>query len=127
MGSKSLSQSIVQDQRTDVGGMAGGQLAAPGAQVTGTGSLGIRAGDYSNVSTTIKGLKMGMTGAEVRELLAQTSQAFKDTTAGVMDYAKSAIATTQAAQTGELPNWQRYIPYAIAGLVLMAVIWRSSK
>jgi hypothetical protein len=126
MGTISTSATIAKDERIDVGGMAGGQLAAPSALIVNPGGIGARAGDYSQISTTISGSKLGMTGAEVKDLLAQTSDAFKSTAAGVMDYARSAIASTQAAQTGELPNWQKYIPLGI-GVIALFLIVRARK
>lgn len=124
--SVSTTQTIAKDERIDVGGMSGGTLASPASQITQPGSVGMHAGDYSNISATIKDLQMGMTGAEVKELVSQTAEAFKGTTQGVLDYAKSAIQSTQAAQTGGLGDIQRYIPLVVVGLVVVA-IWRARK
>jgi hypothetical protein len=121
-----IATTIQKDLRTDLSGAAAGQVAAGGSVASGGGSLAFGAGDYGTISTSIADLKMGMTGAEVKDLLAQTGDVFKETASGVMDYARSAISSTQAAQTGGLGDLQRYIPHIVIGLVVVAM-WRARK
>lgn len=119
----------IKDQRIDVGGMggAGGGLTMfPESTYTAPGAIGQRTGDYGKIVTTMSGVNIGMSGAEVRELLTQTASLSNEAVSKVADYAQSALATAATAKTGESPTWQRYIPHILAAVVVMAM-WRAHR
>jgi hypothetical protein len=125
MSSKSYSSTTttLKDVRTDLSQAQAGQIAAPGAVIANPGAIGMSAGDYGNVSLSVAGgFKSGMSGAEVKDLLGQQASLAQQTVTKVADFAKSSIAATTAAKTGELTDWQRYIPYMIGGLVLVVIL-----
>jgi len=130
MASKStaVTQTINKDLRTDFAGATGGQIAAPGSTIASPGAVGMTAGDYSSIALNVSGgFKSGMTGAEVKEILGQQASIAKETVTKVADFAGSSIAATMAAKTGELPNWQRYIPYLAGGAVLLVIVLKARR
>jgi hypothetical protein len=122
--SYSLTQTTAKDLRTEFGGATAQQIAAPGAVTTQPGSVGVAAGDYSNISMNLTGAKFraGMSGAEVKDLLGQQASIAQETVSKVADFATSTLAQQATAQTGELPNWQKYIPYIIGAIVIIAIL-----
>ncbi len=124
--STSVSQTIQKDLRTDLSGAVAGQIAGPGAVATQPGSVGVAAGDYGNVNLNLTGAKFraGMSGQEVKDLLNQQGSLSADTVRKVADFAQNTLAAQSASMTGQLPTWQRYIPWIIGGLVIVAIAAR---
>jgi len=124
MGSKSVTQTIQKDVRTDLSGATAQQIAGPGAVTTQPGSLGIAIGDYGAVKVNLAGAKFkaGMSGAEVLGLLQQQGTLAGEQLARVGDFAKASLSAATAARTGEATDLTRYIPYAVIGIVVLAVI-----
>ena len=125
--SKSTSQAITrtQDQRIGIeGGLGGGVLVGPESAFAMPGSVVTRAGDFSSITTNLAGSKfrVGMTGAEVKELLQQQGSLASEQLARVGDFAQASLSAATAARTGEATDLTRYIPYAVIGIVVLAVI-----
>jgi hypothetical protein len=131
--STSTTVSQASDLRTGVESMTGGTLIGPKAIVGAAGGVTTGIGDYSTMSQYVTGnaFKVGMSGTEVKDLLGtQASLADKQISA-MTEFGSAALASVNAgraaelaAVTGTLPNWQKYIPYAIAAAVAIA-IWRK--
>lgn len=117
--------SFAADWRTAVeGGLGGGTLVGPGANVGAPGSITTRLGDYSTLNQNLSGsrFRVGMTGAEVKDLLVQQADISGRSLASVADFGNRALQVAAAAQTGELANWQRYLPILIIGVVAFAAV-----
>jgi len=129
MSSTAWSQTINKDLRTDLSGTTAQQIAGPGAVTTQPGSVGVAAGDYSNLNLNLTGAKFkaGMSGAEVKDLVTSLGGIQEQTVARVADFAQSTLAAQSTALTGQIPNWQRYIPWAIGGVVIIAIAMRSRR
>ncbi len=125
MGSRSISYTMQKDLRADLAGASVGQVAAPGSTLVNPGSIGIGATDYAQVHLVVDKFRAGLSGADVKGLLAQQA-GLADTAIGrVTDFASASLAAATAARTGELPTWQKYIPLVIGAIALVA-IWRRS-
>ena len=129
MSSTAWSQTISKDVRTDQTGATAQQIAGPGAVTTQPGSVGVAAGDYGNINMNLTGAKFraGMSGAEVKEMLNQQAGIANETVRKVADFAQSTLAAQSTSLTGQIPNWQRYIPYAIGAVVILAIAMRSRR
>ncbi|NLZ06670.1 MAG: hypothetical protein GXY19_16005 [Phycisphaerae bacterium] len=133
MGSHAYTLSEASDNRVQLDSTGGGKFVAPQAVSSDPGSFAMSVGDFSKVNFSAESLAMGMTGADVKELLAQQASLASEQIQTVSGAAKSAIesvtgavtqtkATEIAAASGER-SWERYIPYA-AGLAALALLWR---
>lgn len=127
----SYSQTKTQDQRVGVEGLGGGQVIGPESSAADApGSTAARIGDFSNLSQTItqRGNKYttGMTGAEVTALLDQQNSLADVALGRISDFAGSALQTAATVRTGEMPDWQRYIPLAL-GLGAIVLMWRVKR
>ncbi len=123
--STSTTSTKTMDQRVGVeGGLAGGQLVGPEANVANPGSIATRVGDFSQVTQTITGNKfrVGMTGGEVKELLNTQATIQAGNLGVVKDFASSSLNAVAAAQQGRTTEWQQYIPVIIIGLVAAAAV-----
>ena len=126
--SKAYSTSTTADQRVQLETTAGGQFVGPGATVANPGALQITTGQTSNVSLSGK-YAIGMSGAEVKSLLEQQSLVSKS----MLDAQASAntkltdLATTALQVQSATPiDWQKYIPYIVGGVVVIAV-WGKGR
>ncbi len=123
--STSTSSTKTQDQRIGIEGGMSGQLVAPGGTLASPGSVAQSVGDFSNVTYSGNKYKIGMSGQEVLGLLQQQGNLAAENLGTVKDFASSSLAAVAATRTGELPNWQKYIPLMIvAGAGVL--IWRKS-
>lgn len=129
MGSKSFSSSQTADQRVQIESTGGGQFVGPGAFAVNPGALGIQTGASGHVSLSGNKFKLGMSGSEVAGLLAQQSLVARDmldsqaATAGKLANLATTALETQSATPVE---WQKFIPFIIAGVVVVAV-WGKGR
>lgn len=124
--SKSWSTVVQKDMRTDASGSSIGQLAAPGSTIANPGSIAIGTGDYGNVSLNLSGkFKAGLSGSEVKDIVTQVGSVADSAISKVTDFANTSLAAATTAKTGELPNWQKYIPWIIVAIAGVAIVRRS--
>jgi hypothetical protein len=128
MSSKAYSTATTADQRVQLETTGGGQFVGPGAFAVNPGALGIQTGQLSTVNLSGK-YSLGMSGAEVSNLLSQQALFGRDVLASqnaAVDKI-SALATNALSTQAALPaDWQKYIPYALAAAVVMAV-WGKGR
>ena len=136
--SQSTSSSLTKtaDQRVGVeGGLGGGQLVGPEANVANPGSIATRVGDFSSVTQTVTGnkFKVGMTGAEVQGIVQQANLGFANASAAtsqaidkLASLANTSLGAVQQAQTGVPADWQKYI-VPVGVLVVIAVALRRKQ
>ncbi len=119
-------QSVQADKRVDQSGSVIGQAAGPDSLLTSAGSVGARAGDFSTVSQTVTGnrFKIGMTGAEVKDLLIQTGETAGKSLNAVKDFATASLNQVAAASMGRTTDWQQYLPIVVIGLIAYAAVKR---
>jgi hypothetical protein len=129
MSSKSYSTAVTADNRVQLDSTGGGKFVAPMAISSDPGSLALGVGDYSNVNLAGAAFRMGMSGSEVKDLLGQQGLLASEQIRNVADYSAQAISAVQAnkaaeltAVTGELPNWQKYIPLGILAAVAVLAL-----
>jgi hypothetical protein len=124
----SKAYTVQSDKRVDLSGATVGQATAPDSLITNPGSIGARAGDFSQVSQQITGnrFRIGMTGAEVKDLLVQVGETSSSNLNAVKDFAASSLTQVAAAQSGRTTDWQQYIPLIAIGLVAYAAVRRRS-
>lgn len=123
MSSYATSTSTTSDQRVQMETTAGGQFVGPGATVANPGALQISTGQSSSVNLHGK-YQIGMSGAEVKELMAQQSLVSSDMldAQATANEKLAALATTALATQSATPmDWQKYIPYALAAAVAIAI------
>lgn len=128
MSSKAYSTSTTADQRVQLETTAGGQFVGPAATVANPGSLQISTGQASSVNLSGK-YAIGMSGAEVKELLAQqslVSQSMLDAQATASTKLADLATTALQVQSATPIDWQKYIPYIVGGVVVIAV-WGKRK
>jgi len=128
MSSKSYSTSTTADQRVQLDSMGGGQFVAPGATVTNPGALSVSAATGSAVNLSGK-YQIGMSGAEVKDLLSQQSLVSKnmlDSQATANSKLADLATTALQVQSATPIDWQKYIPYIIGGVVIIAV-WGKGR
>jgi hypothetical protein len=120
--------SRTQDQRIGVeGGLGGGLLAGPESNVALPGAIATRVGDFSTMTQSFTGNKfrVGMTSAEVKDIVTGATAQNTAQLAAVSDFGQSALSAVSAARTGEPSDYTRYIPYVIVGLIALAVVRRG--
>lgn len=129
MSSKAYSTSMTADQRVQLETTAGGQFVGPGSFAVNPGSLGIQTGGVGSSVNLSGKYAIGMSGSEVQQLLAQQSLVSKDMLAAqatasskLADLATTALQTQSATPI----DWQKYIPYGLAAIVVIAV-WGKGR
>jgi hypothetical protein len=134
--STSTTVSMASDLRQGVEGMTGGAVVGPKATLGASGSVTTAVGDYSAMTQNVVGntFKTGMSGAEVKALLGEQGSLFGQQLGKVTDFGSAAFSAVQAgrsqelaAVTGELPNWQKYLPLLIVGGIAFAAVHRKRK
>jgi hypothetical protein len=133
--SQTYSSTKTQDQRVGVeGGLAGGQLVGPEANVANPGGIATSVGDYGQMTQTLTGnkFKVGMTGNEVAAIVQQANVGFANSTAAtsaaidkLSSLANTALGAVQQAQTGVPADLQKYI--VPIGALIVAAIWIRRK
>jgi hypothetical protein len=124
----SIANSSAADNRAQLETTGGGQFVGGGATVVNPGALGIHTGNFGSVNLSGK-YAIGMSGSEVSALLQQQSLVGKSmldaqatASTKLADLATTALAT-QAAVPVDL---KKYVPYALAALVVVAV-WGKGR
>jgi hypothetical protein len=117
------------DKRVDLSGATVGQFTSPDSLITNPGSIGARAGDFGKIEQTITGnrFRIGMTGAEVKDLLVQVGETNRAGLNAVQDFAASSLNQVAAAQSGRTTDWQQFIPLIAIGLIAYAAVRRRSR
>lgn len=117
------------DQRTQIDAIgAGGQFVAPEATVANPGAVAGRVGDYSQLSQEFAISTQGMTGDQVRQMLADQqaaqSEAMRQVTqlsSGAIESSSAAVKSLAAGQAGGTGDWTRYVPFLVVGLVVLVL------
>lgn len=132
MSSQATSQDIAQDNRVALETTGGGQFAGPGSVVanpygiaTSIGPVGSRSRVETN--TNFSGASFGLDGDQVKALLDQAAAAGKAQSEQATQLASGAIQSLAASKGSEPINISRYIPYIIAGVVLVAIFSRRRR
>jgi len=124
----SIAVSSAADNRAQLETTGGGQFVGGGATVVNPGALGIHTGNFGSVNLSGK-YAIGMSGSEVKALLEQQSLVAKDMLSAQATAASklSDLATTALQTQSATPiDWQKYIPYALAAAVAIAV-WGKGR
>lgn len=142
MGSKSYIStqtiSAPADQRVQLETIgAGSQFVSPAATVANPGAVAGSVGSYSQLTQNWS--QVGMDSASIRQMLLDqqvgateslgkvtqlSTAAIEASTAALgtlSTSSSSALGTLAAAKTGEPTDWQKYIPYAIVAVIVIAM------
>jgi hypothetical protein len=106
------------DARLGIEGGNTGQVVSQGAVVGNPGSITTGVGDFATVTQTLSGdFKMGMSGAEVKDLVSNVQESAQQTSQLVSDFGSKALSAVSQATTGEATDLTRYVPYLAVALI----------
>ncbi len=123
MGSKSLSSTVTEarDERVQLESTGGGQFVSPEA-VQAQSGLAVKTGNFSTLNQTIRDLTLGLSGDQVKQILDSTYKANQAQQREATQLATGAVQSLAASAGAEPIQWSRWIPWAIAGVVLILVV-----